>query len=44
MAEEIPNKELVDKFVKKIIRYSEEDKAKISAAAVFAAKKHGDQR
>ena len=44
MAEEIPNKELVDKFVKKIIKYSDEDKAKISAAAVFAAKKHGDQR
>ena len=44
MAEEIPNKELVDKFVKKIIKYSDEDKATISAAAVFAAKKHGDQR
>ncbi len=44
MAEEIPNKELVDKFVKNIIKYSEDDKAKISAAAVFAAKKHGDQK
>ena len=48
MAEEnvetIPNKELVDKFVQKILRYSDEDKAKISAAAVFAAKKHGDQK
>ena len=44
MAEDFPNKELVDRFVKKIIRYSDEDKAKISSAAVFAAKKHGDQK
>ena len=42
--EAIPNKELVDKFVKKIIRYGEEDKAKITAAAIFAAQKHGDQK
>ena len=42
--EDFPNKELVDRFVKKIIRYSEDDKDKIAAAAVFAAKKHGDQR
>ena len=39
--EAIPNKELVDKFVKKIIRYSDEDRAKITAAAIFAAQKHG---
>ena len=44
MAEDFPNKELVDKFVKKIIRYSDDDKNKIAAAAVFAAKKHGDQK
>ena len=44
MAEDFPNKELVDKFVKKIIRYSDDDKDKIAAAAVFAAKKHGDQK
>ena len=44
MGEDFPNKDLVDKFVKKIIRYSDEDKAKISSAAVFAAKKHGDQK
>ncbi len=42
--EAIPNKELVDKFVKKIIRYSDEDRAKITAAAIFAAQKHGDQK
>ncbi len=39
-----PNKELVDRFVSRILNYSDEDKEKISAAAVFAAKKHGDQR
>ena len=44
MAEDFPNKELVDRFVKKIIRYSDEDKDKIASAAVFAAKKHGDQK
>ena len=44
MAEDFPNKELVDRFVKKIIRYSDDDKDKIAAAAVFAAKKHGDQK
>ncbi len=41
---EIPNKELVDKFVSRILNYSDIDKEKISAAAVFAAKKHGDQK
>ncbi len=41
---EIPNKELVDRFVSRILNYSDLDKEKISAAAVFAAKKHGDQR
>ncbi len=40
----IPNKELVDKFVSRILNYSDIDKEKISAAAVFAAKKHGDQK
>ena len=44
MEGDFPNKELVDKFVKKIIRYSDEDRDKIAAAAVFAAKKHGDQK
>ena len=44
MAEDFPNKELVDRFVKKIIRYSDDDKDKIAAAAVFAAKKHGEQK
>ncbi len=44
MAEDFPNKELVDKFVKKIIRYSDDDKDKIAAAAVFASKKHGEQK
>ena len=44
MAEDFPNKDLVDRFVKKIIRYSDEDKDKIAAAAVFAAKRHGDQK
>lgn len=39
-----PNKELVDRFVSRILNYSDEDREKISAAAVFAAKKHGDQR
>ncbi len=39
-----PNKELVDRFVSRILNYSDEDKEKISAAAVFAAKKHGDQK
>ena len=42
--EDFPNKDLIDKFVKNIIRYSDEDKDKIAAAAVFAAKKHGDQK
>ena len=42
--EEFPNKELVDRFVSRILNYSDEDKEKISAAAVFAAKKHGDQK
>ncbi len=41
---EIPNKELVDKFVKKIIRYNDEEKDKIASAAVFASIKHGNQR
>ena len=36
--------DLVDKFVKRILNYSQEDTEKISAAAVYAAKKHGDQR
>ena len=40
----IPNKDLVDKFVKKISRYNREEREKIAAAAVFAAKKHGDQK
>ncbi len=40
----IPNKDLVDKFVKQIIRYSDEDRDKITAAAIFAAQKHGDQK
>lgn len=40
----LPNKNLVDKFVSNILNYSALDKEKISAAAVFAAKKHGDQR
>ncbi len=44
MAEDFPNKDLVDRFVKKIIRYSDEDKDKIAAAAVFAAKRHGEQK
>ena len=44
MEGDFPNKELVDRFVKKIIRYSDEDRDKIAAAAVFAAKKHGDQK
>jgi len=44
LLEEFPNKELVDSFVKKILRYSNEDKEKIEAAAVFAAKKHGEQK
>lgn len=39
-----PNKELVDRFVSRILNYSNEDKEKISASAVFAAKKHGDQK
>lgn len=39
-----PNKELVDRFVSRILNYSDEDREKISAAAVFAAKKHGDQK
>ena len=43
MGEDFPNKDLVDKFVKNIIRYSDDDKDKIAAAAVFAAKKHGNQ-
>ncbi len=42
--EDFPNKNLVDSFVKKILRYSGEDKEKIEAAAVFAAKKHGEQK
>ena len=42
--EDFPNKDLIDKFVKNIIRYSDEDKDKIASAAVFAAKKHGDQK
>src|SRR5574344_134107 len=42
--EDFPNKDLVDKFVKRILNYSQEDTEKISAAAVYAAKKHGDQR
>ncbi len=41
---EIPNKELVDRFVSRILNYSDIDKAKISSAAVFAARKHGDQK
>ena len=40
--EDFPNKDLVDKFVKRILNYSQEDTEKISAAAVYAAKKHGD--
>lgn len=42
--EDYPNKELVDRFVKKIIRYSGEDKDKIASAAVYASRKHGDQK
>ncbi len=41
---EIPNKELVDRFVSRILNYSDIDKAKISSAAVFAARKHGAQK
>lgn len=44
LEEEFPNKELVDSFVKKILRYSNDDREKIEAAAVFAAKKHGNQK
>lgn len=40
----IPNKDLVDSFVTKILKYSGEEKEKIEAAAVFAAIKHGDQK
>ena len=42
--DEIPNKELVDKFVTNIIRFHAEEKDKIAAAAIYAAKKHGDQK
>ena len=42
--EDFPNKDLVDKFVTRILNYSQEDTEKISAAAVYAAKKHGDQK
>lgn len=42
--EEIPNKELVDKFITNIIRFQQEEKDKIAAAAIFMAKKHGDQK
>ena len=42
--QEFPNKNLVDSFVKKILKYNNEEKEKIEAAAVFAAKKHGDQK
>ena len=42
--DDFPNKDLVDKFVNKILNYSQEDTEKISAAAVYAAKKHGDQK
>lgn len=37
--DDFPNKDLVDKFVNKILNYSQEDTEKISAAAVYAAKK-----
>lgn len=40
----IPNKDLVDRFVKKILRYSQDDTDKIAAAVVYAAKMHGDQK
>ena len=42
--EDFPNKELVDKFIKNIIRFQGEEKDKIASAAVYAAKKHGDQK
>ena len=42
--DEIPNKELVDKFVTNIIRFHAEEKDKITSAAIYAAKKHGDQK
>lgn len=42
--EDFPNKDLVDKFVTRVLNYSQEDTEKISAAAVFAAKKHGEQK
>lgn len=41
---EIPNKELVDSFVKKILRYTGEEKEKVEAAALFASIKHGEQK
>ncbi|HIV98588.1 MAG TPA: RelA/SpoT family protein [Candidatus Ornithospirochaeta avicola] len=41
---EIPNKDIVDKFIKNIIRFQGEEKDKITSAAIFAAKKHGDQK
>ena len=42
--DDIPNKELVDKFITNIIRFHAEEKDKISSAAIYAAKKHGDQK
>ena len=42
--DDIPNKELVDKFITNIIRFHAEEKDKIAAAAIYAAKKHGDQK
>ena len=42
--EDFPNKDLIDKFIKNIIRFQKEEKDKIASAAVYAAKKHGDQK
>ncbi|MBQ0070623.1 MAG: bifunctional (p)ppGpp synthetase/guanosine-3',5'-bis(diphosphate) 3'-pyrophosphohydrolase [Spirochaetales bacterium] len=42
--DDFPNKDLVDKFVTRILNYNQDDTDKISAAAVYSAKKHGDQK
>lgn len=42
--DDFPNKDLCDKFITNIIRFHGEEKEKISAAAIYASKKHGNQK
>ncbi len=44
LREDIPNKDLIDRFLQKLYRFNDEERAKIAAAAIYASRKHGLQR